>query len=130
MLKENLLLNQLTLWQVITVEIHKYLRQNKDVAVNSPLNKEKVKTEYLKCIGKMWKSQLYAKQQVLFDNIFAIPVLTPIFGTLDWTKDKLEKILWKTRKILTKTGNFHINSNIDPRLILLFNKSKRRKRYG
>ena len=31
----------------------------------------------------MWKSQLYAKQQVLFDNIFAIPVLTPIFGTLD-----------------------------------------------
>ena len=46
-------------------------------------------------------------------NIFAVPVFTLTFGILDWTKDEIQNIDIRTRKILTCTGNYHKNSNVD-----------------
>ena len=46
-------------------------------------------------------------------NSFAVPVLTPTFGILDWTIDELETIDKKTRKLLTVTGNFVLTGDID-----------------
>ena len=46
-------------------------------------------------------------------NIFAVPVFTLTFGILDWTKDEIQNIDIRTRKILTCTGNYHRNSNVD-----------------
>ena len=46
-------------------------------------------------------------------NIFAVPVFTLIFGILDWTKDEIQNIDIRTRKILTCTGNYHKNRNVD-----------------
>ena len=42
-----------------------------------------------------------------------MPVLSPTFGILDWSKDELNNIDVKTRKILTGTGSFHRNGDID-----------------
>ena len=39
--------------------------------------------------------------------------MIPTFGLLDWTIDEIDNIDKKTRKILTMTGNFHKNSDID-----------------
>ena len=46
-------------------------------------------------------------------NIFAVPVFTSTFGIFDWTKDEIQNIDIRTRKILTFTGNYHQNSNVD-----------------
>ena len=45
-------------------------------------------------------------------NTFAVPVLVPTFGILDWTKKEIENIDIKTRKMLTHGGNFHRNSSV------------------
>ena len=69
--------------------------------------------EYFRRIRKIWNSELYAGNKSTAHNTFAIPVVTPTFGILNWTKDELSDIDVKTRKILTATGNFHVNSDVD-----------------
>ena len=46
-------------------------------------------------------------------NSFAIPVITPTVGLVDWTIDNMNHLHIKMRKILCMTGNFHPNSDID-----------------
>ena len=46
-------------------------------------------------------------------NAFAVPVLIPTIGVLDWTIGEIKDIDIKTRKILTLTRNFHSNSDVD-----------------
>ena len=77
------------------------------------MSKERVSKEYFRRIRKIWKSELYSRNKVTAHNIFAVPVLVPTFGILDWTKKELEDIDIKTRKILTQCGCFHRNSNVD-----------------
>ena len=45
--------------------------------------------------------------------MFAVPVLKPTYSILDWTIQEIGNIGIKTRKVLTMTGNFHINSDVD-----------------
>ena len=42
-----------------------------------------------------------------------MPFLSPTFGILDWTKQELENLDIKTGKILTVSGSFHINRDVD-----------------
>ena len=49
----------------------------------------------------------------LAHNTFALPVLTPTFGILDWTIREIENLDITTRKILKMTGKFNRNSDID-----------------
>ena len=76
-------------------------------------NKERVLTEYFKRVCKIWSSELAGYNKFLSHNAFAVPVLILTFGLLDWTIDEIDNIDKKTRKILTMTGNFHKNSDID-----------------
>ena len=46
-------------------------------------------------------------------NIFTVPVLSPTFSILKWTKDELEKIDIQTRKLISLNGSFHLNSDVD-----------------
>ena len=93
-------------------ETYKYLGQDEDIGFKGELNKQRVIKEYLKRVRKIWNSKLYSRNKVVAHNIFAIPVLSPTFGILDWTKQELENLDIKTRKILTASGSFHINSDI------------------
>ena len=67
----------------------------------------------MKRIRKIRSSELYSNNKIIADNTFAIPVLTPTFGIVKWTKDELEQMDVKTRKILSCNGSFHVNSDID-----------------
>ena len=62
---------------------------------------------------KIWKSDLYSRNKVQAHNAFAVPVLTPTFSILDWTKEEIHDLDVKTRKILTVNGSFHRNGDID-----------------
>ena len=50
--------------------------------------------------------------------MFAVPVLKPTYSILDWTIQEIRNIDIKTRKVLSMTGNFHINSYVDCLYIL------------
>ena len=92
---------------------YKYLGQDEDIGFSDTLNKERVTKEYFQRVRNICSSELYANKKVTSPNIFAIPVITPTFGIINWTKEELRNIDIKTRKLLTSTGSFHINSDIN-----------------
>ena len=109
----NICVNGLEISELKTDDSYKYLGLDEDISYKGELNKERVAKEYFTRIRKIWNSELYAKNKVQAHNVFAVPVLTGTFGVLDWTKDEISNIDIKTRKLLTCTGNFHRNSNVD-----------------
>ena len=117
-------INNIELNQFENGDCYKYLGQNEDIGVNDTLNKERVTKEYFQRVRKIWSSELYASHKVTSHDIFAIPVITPTFGIINWTKEELHNIDIKTRKLLTSTGSFYIKSGID-RLYSYFNKGGR-----
>ena len=94
-------------------DTYKYLGQDKYIGFKGELYKHRVLEEYLKRVKKNWNFELYSRNKVLAHNTFAIPVLPPTFGILDWTKQELENLDIKTRKILTASGRFHNNSDVE-----------------
>ena len=110
---ETIKMNGLELQELEIDESYKYLGQDEDISFKGDLNKERVVKEYYRRIRKIWGSELYSKNKVTAHNTFAVPVLVPTFGILDWTKKEVEDIDIKTRKILTQGGSFHRNSSVD-----------------
>ena len=94
-------------------ETYTYLGQDEDIGFKGELNKQRVTKGYLRRVRQIWNSELYSRNKVLAQNIFAIPVITPTFGILEWTKQELEDLDIKTRKILTACTSFHINRDTD-----------------
>ena len=110
---ETIKMNGLELRELEMGESYKYLGQDEDISYKGELNKEKVIKEYYRRVRKIWQSELYSRSKVMAHNTFAVPVLVPTFGILDWTKKEVEDIDIKTRKMLTQGGNFHRNSSVD-----------------
>jgi hypothetical protein len=106
-------LNGIELNELDNGDQYKYLGQDESIGYDDVLNKDRVTKEYFRRVRKIWSSELFSNNKATAHNIFAIPVVTPTFGILNWTKEELESMDVKTRKILTSTGSFHINSNID-----------------
>ena len=94
-------------------ESYRYLGQEENVAYEGTINKERVTNEYLSRVKKTWSSELSAYNKTIARNSFATPVITPTIGILDWTIQEIKDIDIKTRKILSVTGNFPPNSDID-----------------
>ena len=101
---ETIKMNGLELQELEIDKSYEYLGQDEDISYKNQLNKERVKTEYYRRVRKIWKSKLYSKDKVMAHNTFAVPVLVPTFGILDWTKKEIEDIDIKTRKMLTQGG--------------------------
>ena len=106
-------LNGLEMTELIENESYKYLGCDEDIGYVGNLNKERVKKEYFNRVRKIWKSELLSRNKVMAHNIFAVPLFTLTFGILDWTKEEVNNIDTRTRKILTCTGNCHKNSSAD-----------------
>ena len=106
-------INDIELNEVKCGEKYKYLGQDENIVYGNVLNKRRVFNEYFRRIRKIWSSELFSNNKTISHNIFAIPIITPTIGILNWTKAELEQIDIKTRKILTSSGSFHINSDID-----------------
>ena len=106
-------INGLKMTGLDSEETYKYLGMDENVAYQGSLNKERVIQKYTSRVRKIWKSELNARNKVLVHNSFAVPILTPTFGILNWSKEDVLAIDIKTRIILTYTRNFHRNSNVD-----------------
>ena len=62
---------------------------------------------------KFGHPSFFANKKVTYHNMFAIPVIIPTFGITNWKKEELSNTDIKTQKLLTSTGSFHINSDVD-----------------
>ena len=113
LLNKKIVMNGLELSELEDGDSYKYLGMDEDVQYQGRLNKESVTKEYYRRVRKIWSSELYSRNKVLAYNSFAIPILTPTFGILEWSKEEILQIDVKTRKLLTLTGNFHRNSSVD-----------------
>ena len=110
---EPLVMNNLTIKPVKEGDTYKYLGIDENISYHGPINKERVSKEYFTRTRKIWSSELSAYNKVIAHNAFAVPVLIPTIGVLDWTIGEIKDIDIKTRKILTLTRNFHPNSDAD-----------------
>ena len=110
---EPLVMNNLTIKPVKEGDTYKYLGIDENISYHGPINKERVSKEYFTRTRKIWSSELSAYNKVIAHNAFAVPVLIPTIGVLDWTIGEIKEIDIKTRKILTLIRNFHANSDVD-----------------
>ena len=94
-------INHLTIQPVADGDSYKYLGIDKNITYNGPLNKEKVSKEYLNRVQKIWSSELPNFNKVIAHNSFAVCIITPTIGIIDW------KIDINTRTLLTMTGSFY-----------------------
>ena len=111
-LGKSIVLNGIDIRELQEGETYKYLGLDEDISYKGHLNKTRLIKEYFSRVRKIWKSQLTARNKVIAHNTFAIPVLVPTFGILEWTKEEVDQIDVKTRKILTLNQSFHRNSNV------------------
>ena len=110
---QNLEINNVCIKPIKEGESYKYLGQGENLGYVGSLNKKRVTTEYKKRVRKIWSSELSAYNKHLAHNTFALPVLTPTFGILDWTIREIENLDITARKILNMTENLNRNSDID-----------------
>ena len=106
-------MNGLSIHEIEEESSYKYLGQDENIAYVGKINKERVLQEYFGRVKKIWKSKLSAFNKTIAHNMFAVPVITPTYGILDWTIQELQDIDIKTRKNLNMTNNFHVNSDVD-----------------
>ena len=106
-------INGLTIKPIQEGESYRYLGQDKNVAYEGAINKERFSEEYHSRVKKIWSSELSLFNKTIAHNAFAAPVITPAIGILDWTIQEIKDIDIRIRKILSVTGNFDPNSDVD-----------------
>ena len=80
---------------------------------DGPMNKARIKNEYLSRVKKIWSSELSGYNKVVVHNSFATPMITLTVGIINWTIDDTEQLYINIRKILSVTGKLHPNSDSD-----------------
>ena len=104
-------INGLTIKSIQEGESYWYVGQDENIAHEGTINKERVSKEYLSRVKRIFELSTFNK--TIAHNTFAIPVITPTIGILDWTIQEIKDIDIRTRKHLSVTGNFHPNSDVD-----------------
>ena len=75
--------------------------------------KEKIEKEYLRRVRKILKSKLNGMNSISAINSRAVSVVRYGAGIIKWTKEELEKLDRKTRKLLTIHRAFHCRGDVD-----------------
>ena len=94
-------------------ELYTYLGQDEAVGYDGILDKEKVTKEYKRRVWKIWTSELYSGNKVTAHNTFAVPLIMPTIGILNWTRKEIEDLDKVTRRIMCYTGNLYMRSDIN-----------------
>ena len=97
-------INGLTNKEIENRDLYRYLGIDEAVGALGPLNKDRVAKEYKKSVRKLWNSELNRQNKVTSHNTFAVPIITPTVGILEWTKKEIEDLDIMTRKTITMTG--------------------------
>ena len=58
-------------------------------------------------------TKLSAKKKIQAVGSLAVPVLRYSFGIINWHQEELQKLDWKTRKLLTIHGWHHPKEDVD-----------------
>ena len=106
-------INGLTIKPIQEGQRYRYLGRDENIAYEGTINKERVSKEYFSRVKTIWLSELSAFNKTIAHNAFATPVITPTIGILDWTIQEIKDIDIRNRKILSATGNFHPNNDVD-----------------
>ena len=107
---EPLHMNGLTIKEVAEGDHYTYLGVDESVGIDAPLNEDRGTREYKRWMRKVWNSEL---NKSLAHNTFAVAVLLPTFGILDWNKQEIKNFDIETRKIVTMSGSFHKASDVN-----------------
>ena len=105
-------INGLSIKEVEEGDTYRYLGIGDAIGIADTLNKEKVLKEFKRRTEKIWTSELNAKNKITAHNTFAVSMVTPTIGILNWTKDDIKSMDIMTRKQITTTGGFHHASDI------------------
>ena len=57
-------------------------------------------------------TELSAKNEIQAIGSLAVPVLRYSFGIINWHQEELQKLDWKTRKLLTIHGQHHPKADV------------------
>ena len=110
---EPLVINGVNIKELEEGESYRYLGVDENIEYNGTINKERILKEYYRRVKVIWGSELNSRNKVIAHNSFAVPILIPTIGILEWNIKEMEDIDKRTRKILCMTGNFHRNSDAD-----------------
>ena len=74
--------------------------------------KDNIRTEYLRRVRELAKSELYARNKFIMIYQWTLGVVSYSAGIVDWTEGDLGLLDRKVRKILTCNGLFHPCGNV------------------
>ena len=75
--------------------------------------KELLRNEYFRRVRKMLKSGLNSGNVIQARNLRAVSVIGSGAGIVDWTKNELQEMDRKTRKLLTISRSMHFQGDLD-----------------
>ena len=90
-----------------------YLGIEENATLEHKKLREKARTEYIRRLKKICKSELSPKNKITAVNQMAIPVLSYGFGIIDWPQKDIDSLDVKTRKILTMHKVSYRNQCLD-----------------
>ena len=96
-----------------TDDSYKYLGMLEADTIKQQQMKKKTKQEYFKRVRQVLKSDLNAGNSVQSINVWAVSAFRYSAGILDWTKEELEEVDRKTRKLLTIYRMHHPRADLD-----------------
>ena len=105
--------DHLTVQEIKEGDNYKYLGIDESVGFDGPLNKERIIKEHKRRVNRIWRSELNAINKSIAHNSFAVPLITPTIGVLNWTKEEIRRLDITTRKLLTINGSFHQSSDMN-----------------
>ena len=111
--KTPLEMNGLVIQPVAEEDTYRYLGQDENIEYVGHINKDRVTKELYSRCRKIWSSELSSYNKTTAHNTFAVSVILPTFGILDWTIEEIKNTDIKIRKILSMNGSFHPNSDVD-----------------
>ena len=96
----------------VNLDGYKYLGVLQLDSIMNREMKEKVKSEYIRRVKKLLRSQLNGGNVIAGMNAWAVGIIRYGAGVLDWTKEELKSIDIKTRKLMTMNGSLHPRGNV------------------
>lgn len=94
-------------------ETYRYLGIDENPLIANEEMKNKIKKEYLRRARLILKSQLTGKNKIQALGNLAVPVVEYSFGIVTWTKQEIQELDRKTRKLLTIHGLLHPRADVD-----------------
>ena len=110
---ERIVINGVTIKELNDGELYKYLGVDENIQYDGDVSKERILKEYYRRVKAIWRSTLNVRNKSIVHNSFALSLLIPTVGILDWTIQEIVEIDRRARQILCMAGSFPRNSDVN-----------------